>query len=120
MVLQDANGQILGTHSVSAGLDYPGVGPEHSFLQATGRARYVAVDDQGALQPIRDVIAELTTTLVPVADDLGCAEELAGVRDILAVGPGYLRQRRIVDQGGSLVDVVDRLIDELAAGEPIP
>jgi tryptophan synthase beta chain len=55
MVLQDENGQILGTHSVSAGLDYPGVGPEHSFLQASGRARYVAVDDQGALQGFRDL-----------------------------------------------------------------
>jgi tryptophan synthase beta chain len=54
-VLQDENGQILGTHSVSAGLDYPGVGPEHSFLQASGRARYVAVDDQGALQGFRDL-----------------------------------------------------------------
>jgi tryptophan synthase beta chain len=55
MVLQDANGQILGTHSVSAGLDYPGVGPEHAFLQASGRARYVAIDDQGALQGFRDL-----------------------------------------------------------------
>ena len=55
MVLQDENGQILGTHSVSAGLDYPGVGPEHSFLQASGRARYVAIDDQGALQGFRDL-----------------------------------------------------------------
>src|SRR5262249_2495516 len=55
MVLQDANGQILGTHSVSAGLDYPGVGPEHSFLQASGRAKYVAIDDQGALQGFRDL-----------------------------------------------------------------
>src|SRR4051812_21745722 len=55
MVLQDENGQILGTHSVSAGLDYPGVGPEHSFFQATGRARYVSVTDQEALQGFRDL-----------------------------------------------------------------
>jgi tryptophan synthase beta chain len=55
MILQDQHGQILGTHSVSAGLDYPGVGPEHSFLQATGRARYVAVSDQEALQGFRDL-----------------------------------------------------------------
>jgi tryptophan synthase beta chain len=38
------------THSVSAGLDYPGVGPEHSYLKDTGRADYVAVDDKGALE----------------------------------------------------------------------
>ncbi len=49
-VLQDAFGQIAGTHSVSAGLDYPGVGPEHSFLKGSGRATYVSVTDDEALQ----------------------------------------------------------------------
>ena len=49
-VLQDDNGQIRETHSVSAGLDYPGVGPEHSYLKETGRAQYVAVDDTEALE----------------------------------------------------------------------
>jgi tryptophan synthase beta chain len=48
-VLQDANGQITETHSVSAGLDYPGVGPEHAFLKDIGRAEYVGVTDQEAL-----------------------------------------------------------------------
>jgi tryptophan synthase beta chain len=49
-VLQDKNGQILETHSISAGLDYPGVGPEHSFLKDSGRASYVAVTDKEALE----------------------------------------------------------------------
>lgn len=49
-VLQDQNGQIREAHSVSAGLDYPGVGPEHAFLKATGRAAYVTVTDQEALE----------------------------------------------------------------------
>ncbi len=49
-LLQDEQGQILGTHSVSAGLDYPGVGPEHSYLKDIGRAIYVAVDDIEALE----------------------------------------------------------------------
>ncbi len=49
-VLQDEAGQILGTHSVSAGLDYPGVGPEHAYLKETGRATYVAVTDEEALE----------------------------------------------------------------------
>ncbi len=49
-VLQDDNGQIRETHSVSAGLDYPGVGPEHSYLKDTGRASYVAVNDKQALE----------------------------------------------------------------------
>ncbi len=48
-VLQDKNGQILHTHSISAGLDYPGVGPEHSLLNDLGRVRYESADDVGAL-----------------------------------------------------------------------
>ncbi len=50
VILQDNDGQIKETHSISAGLDYPGVGPEHSYLKDTGRAQYVAVDDKGALE----------------------------------------------------------------------
>ena len=49
MILQDANGQITETHSISAGLDYPGVGPEHAWLRETGRAEYVGITDQEAL-----------------------------------------------------------------------
>ena len=49
-LLQDKDGQILETHSISAGLDYPGVGPEHSWLKTTERAEYVAVDDVQALE----------------------------------------------------------------------
>jgi len=49
-LLQDGNGQIQETHSISAGLDYPGVGPEHSYLKDTGRATYVAVNDEEALE----------------------------------------------------------------------
>ena len=48
-LLQDANGQIIETHSVSAGLDYPGVGPEHAYLHDIGRAEYVAITDDEAL-----------------------------------------------------------------------
>src|SRR5215831_3323134 len=49
-LLQDDDGQVTETHSISAGLDYPGVGPEHSYLKATGRARYHAVTDADALK----------------------------------------------------------------------
>jgi len=48
-ILQDANGQILGTHSVSAGLDYPGVGPEHAYLKMLGRVEYTYATDREAL-----------------------------------------------------------------------
>ncbi len=49
-VLQDENGQVRGTQSISAGLDYPGVGPEHSFLKDSGRATYVSISDEEAVE----------------------------------------------------------------------
>jgi tryptophan synthase beta chain len=49
-VLQDENGQVTETHSISAGLDYPGVGPEHAFLNDIGRAQYVGITDKEALE----------------------------------------------------------------------
>ncbi len=54
-LLQDANGQITETHSVSAGLDYPGVGPEHAWLKDIGRAEYVSVTDDEALAAFNDL-----------------------------------------------------------------
>ena len=54
-LLQDENGQIVETHSISAGLDYPGVGPEHAWLKDSGRAEYVAVTDEEALQAFHDL-----------------------------------------------------------------
>ena len=52
-LLQDADGQILEGHSISAGLDYPGVGPEHSWLKDTGRVTYAAVTDKEALEALQ-------------------------------------------------------------------
>lgn len=54
-LMQDDDGQVVEAHSVSAGLDYPGVGPEHAWLRDRGRARYVAVTDRQALEAFRDV-----------------------------------------------------------------
>jgi tryptophan synthase beta chain len=75
-VLQDEAGQISGTHSVSAGLDYPGVGPEHAFLKDRGRVRYVSVGDAAAL----DAFFLLTHTegIMPALEP---AHALAWVRD---------------------------------------
>src|ERR1700756_5432773 len=77
-LLQDDEGQTLATHSVSAGLDYPGVGPEHSWLREAGRARYIAVDDRQAM----DAFALLCRTegIIPALEP---AHALAGA---LAVG----------------------------------
>lgn len=52
-LMQDDDGQVLGTHSISAGLDYPGVGAEHSFLKDSGRAEYIAVTDDEAMAAFR-------------------------------------------------------------------
>ena len=54
-LLQDENGQIIETHSISAGLDYPGVGPEHAWLKDSGRAEYVSITDDEALQAFHDL-----------------------------------------------------------------
>ncbi|MYM66156.1 tryptophan synthase subunit beta [Pseudoduganella sp. FT55W] len=53
-LLQDTNGQIIETHSVSAGLDYPGVGPEHAYLKDSGRAQYESITDEEALKAFHD------------------------------------------------------------------
>ncbi len=54
-LLQDEHGQIIETHSISAGLDYPGVGPEHAWLKDTGRAQYVTIDDEEAVAAFHDL-----------------------------------------------------------------
>jgi len=54
-LLQDAHGQIMETHSISAGLDYPGVGPEHAWLKDTGRAEYATITDDEALKAFHDL-----------------------------------------------------------------
>jgi tryptophan synthase beta chain len=53
LLLQDSEGQVQEAHSISAGLDYPGVGPEHSYLRQIGRAEYAAVTDQQALDALQ-------------------------------------------------------------------
>ncbi len=73
-----ANGQITETHSVSAGLDYPGVGPEHAWLKDIGRAHYVAVTDQQAIQGFHDLT--LTEGIIPALESshaLAYATQLA-------------------------------------------
>jgi tryptophan synthase beta chain len=54
-VMADDDSQIIGTHSISAGLDYPGVGPEHAWLKDIGRANYFAINDDEAMDGFRDL-----------------------------------------------------------------
>ncbi len=65
-LMEDADGQIIETHSISAGLDYPGVGPEHAWLKDNGRAEYVAVNDDEALQAFHDLT--LTEGIIPALE----------------------------------------------------
>jgi tryptophan synthase beta chain len=65
-VLQDAWGQILEAHSISAGLDYPGVGPEHSFLKDTERAQYVPITDDEALKGFQ--LLTLSEGIIPALE----------------------------------------------------
>jgi carboxylate-amine ligase len=78
----------------------------------------IIVDDAGSLTPLRGAIAELVEELTPVARRLGCEKELDQTRRILNHGPSYVRQRRWVESGATLVDVVDGLIGELRSDEP--
>jgi len=81
-LMEDKDGQIIETHSISAGLDYPGVGPEHAWLKDVGRANYVAVDDNEAL----DAFHELTLVegILPALESshaLAYAKKLAPTMD---------------------------------------
>ncbi len=76
------------------------------------------VDDHGATRPVREGIADLLDELHPIAQRLGCTDELADVRQILDCGASYDRQRRVMADEGSLVAVVDSLVRELALDEP--
>lgn len=78
----------------------------------------IIVDDSGGLAPLRGAIAELVEELTPIARRLGCEKELDHTRRILNHGPSYQRQRRWVEQGATLPDVVDGLIGELRSDEP--
>ena len=81
-VIQDEDGQILEAHSISAGLDYPGSGPEHAWLRDSGRARYVAVTDREALEAFAR-----TARLEGIIPALESAHALAWV---LSAGTGEL------------------------------
>ena len=73
-LMQSKDGQVLDTHSISAGLDYPGVGPEHSYLKDSGRAKYIAVNDKEALHAFH-----MVTTLEGIMPALETAHAFASL-----------------------------------------
>ena len=85
LLLQDEHGQVRDTHSIAAGLDYPGVGPEHAYLARSGRARYRPVSDGEALDAFR-----ACCTLEGILPALESAHALAGARELARMRPGAL------------------------------
>ena len=90
LMLQDADGQVQEAHSISAGLDYPGVGPEHAYFATNGLARYVAVDDDAALEGV-ELLAR-TEGIIPALESAHAviwvkqaADELAGKKVLINV-----------------------------------
>ena len=91
-LLQDADGQVQETHSVSAGLDYPGVGPEHGMLRDTGRASYAAVSDDEALEALTACCR--SEGILPAIES---AHALAGAKRLAQEKPG---QRMLIGLSG--------------------
>ena len=83
LLLQDAHGQVVETHSVSAGLDYSGVGPEHAFLKHTGRATYVTASDEDAMSALYEV--SRCEGILPAVET---AHAFAGAKTYAASHPG--------------------------------
>jgi len=80
-LLQDSDGQVAPAHSISAGLDYPGVGPEHSYLKDTGRAQYVSVTDEEALEAFH--------TLSDLEGIIPALESAHAIAHVLKIAPAY-------------------------------
>ena len=87
-VLQDAEGQTLATHSISAGLDYPGVGPEHAWLKDSGRATYVSVTDAEALEGFQILTRE--EGIIPAL------ESSHAIAHVLKLAPALAKDKTIV------------------------
>ncbi len=103
-LLQDENGQVLDTESISAGLDYPAVGPEHCYLKDTGRAQYVAAEDGEVLDTFG-----LVTKLEGILPALESTHALAYlVRQKGKLSPGTIAVVNLSGRGDKDVDIVER------------
>jgi tryptophan synthase beta chain len=110
MLLQDPHGQVSETHSISAGLDYSAVGPEHAFLQSTGRARYETARDKEALTALQECCE-----LEGILPALESAHALAGARRHAAAHAG---SRILVGLSGRGDKDLATLLANLLPGEP--
>lgn len=108
-LLQDENGQVRETHSISAGLDYPGVGPEHSYYKDTGRINYYSVMDKEALEAFK-ILAE-TEGIIPAL------ESAHAIAYALKIAPLLKNEKRIVicvsGRGDKDVEVASKALHQL-------
>ena len=107
MVLQDEYGQVRPTHSVSAGLDYPGVGPEHAWLADTGRATYLAATDEEALEGFR-LLCRLEG-IIPALEPSHAV--LPALRVARELGPDAVVVLNLSGRGDKDVDEVARILE---------
>ncbi|MEM9384139.1 MAG: tryptophan synthase subunit beta [Pseudomonadota bacterium] len=110
MLLFDRHGQIQETHSVSAGLDYPGVGPEHALLQQIGRVRYEAASDEESLEALAECCR--TEGILPAIET---AHAFAGARRWAKVNPGKRLLIGCSGRGDKDVDTLAKVMPSLAA-----
>ena len=106
-ILQDEFGQIQETHSVSAGLDYPGVGPEHSYLFSSGRAQYVSVNDEEAVQAFLELSKK--EGIIPALES---AHAIAYASKIAPKLPGKVMVICLSGRGDKDVEEVLRYLEE--------
>ena len=115
-LLQTAEGQVKPTHSISAGLDYPGVGPEHSFLKSTGRAKYVAITDEEALAAFHACAS--SEGIIPALES---AHALAHAKKLAAeLGEEGLIVVSLSGRGDKDVNQIEKLDAEAIFQEAVP
>ncbi|NQT25949.1 tryptophan synthase subunit beta [candidate division KSB1 bacterium] len=105
-LLQDENGQVQDTHSVSAGLDYPGVGPEHSHLKDTGRVEYVPITDGEALNGFR-VLCEIEGIIPALESSHAVAQALKTAKEM---SPDKIVVVNISGRGDKDLEIVEGLV----------
>jgi tryptophan synthase beta chain len=111
-VLQDEDGQTVESHSISAGLDYPGVGPEHSWLSSIGRAQYRPVTDADAMSALR--LLSRTEGIIPAIES---AHALAGALELgRELGPDAVILVNLSGRGDKDMETAGRYFDLIDAG----
>jgi tryptophan synthase beta chain len=118
-LLQDEDGQTVESHSISAGLDYPGVGPEHAWLNDLGRAHYLPITDDEAMEAMR--LLSRTEGIIPaietahaLAGTMTLGRELGPEATILVNLSG--RGDKDMETAGKYFDILDALTGEEQAG----